>query len=169
MKDATRSGQARELSGQAAYHQIALDMAADLPSSGPVRLKMISDSMAPMLRPGDIIVMFPLVAGITLQRGDMIVFQPKNALSGELPLTHRLIGSHAAGWVTKGDNRLFPDAPINKGDVLGKVIAYQRGPHQVDLSTPSWILVNGMLGWFHFGIGSLMTAARRIRKALTLR
>ncbi len=130
---------------------------------------MISDSMAPMLQPGDIIVMSPLVAGITLQRGDMIVFLPKNALAGELPLTHRLIGSHPAGWVTKGDNRFFPDTSVEKGSVLGKVIAFQRGQHQVDICTPGWRLVNGVLGWFHFGIGSLMTAARRIRRAFAHR
>ena len=112
LKDESLSGQAQETKEPATYHRLALEIAADQAEASPIRLKIISDSMAPMLQPGDTVIMFPMTAGISPQRGDMIVFQSKNGVDAGLPLTHRLIRRTASGWIAKGDHRLFPDAPI---------------------------------------------------------
>ena len=166
MKDRSSSKPVGKSTLDRGYHQIALEMAAQNPEADPIRLKITSDSMQPCLRPGDVVVMSRLKTGVTPQRGDMIVFQQKNSAGSGLPLTHRLIDRSAAGWITKGDFRLLPDAPVNPDAVLGKVIAIRRGERQINLSTPAWRLVCRLLGWIHFLVGSLMASARKLRRTL---
>ncbi len=149
-----------------AYRRLALEMVGGNSGMGPIRLKIISGSMAPMLRPGDIVKVRPLKPKESLQRGDIIVFQQSDANDPDLPLTHRLIGRSSAGWLTKGDSRLLPDALMLPQAILGKVIAYQRGQRWVDLETPVWRYLNRTLGWIHFWIGLWMSWANRARKLL---
>lgn len=148
----------------AGYRKVALEIAAQHPDAGPIRLKIASDSMRPFLRPGDVVVMSRLKAGEIPQRGDIIVVQPDDPVGGALPLTHRLIGRSAAGWLTKGDFRWFPDAPVAPQVVIGQAVAILRGDHWIDISTPAWRLANRFMGWMHFILGSLMASARQLRR-----
>jgi signal peptidase I len=148
------------------YRQIALEIAARHPEAGPVRFKITSDSMRPLLRPGDIVIISRLNAGKMPQRGDIIMFQTNNSTGGSLPLTHRLIGASASGWLTKGDFCWFPDAPVDPSAVIGQAIAIQRGERRIDLSTPTWRLTSRLLGWIHYFVAILLNSARQLRKSL---
>lgn len=146
------------------YRRIALELVSGNQEPEPYSLKIVSNSMIPMLRPGDLVVVMPLKPTESVQRGDIIVFQQFDAADSGLPLTHRLIGRSSAGWLTKGDFRLLPDAPLLPQALLGKVIAYQRGQRRVDLDHPGWRFVNLALGWLHFGVGFLTSGANRLLK-----
>jgi signal peptidase I len=169
VKNNSKDNPLGESSVTMAYRRIALEMVGQQKSTGLYRLKIISNSMAPMLRPGDVVTVLPMNPGESVQRGDIIVFWQSAAQDQGIPLTHRLIASTSSGWLTKGDFRLLPDTPLRPEALLGRVIAFQHGPRQVDLERPAWQFVNRLLGWFHFGLGRLMSGAHRIRRLLVRR
>jgi hypothetical protein len=146
------------------YRRIALELVSGNQDLEPYKLKIISNSMFPMLRSGDVVIVKPRKPGESMQRGDIIVFRQFDADDSGLPLTHRLIGRSSAGWLTKGDFRLLPDVPLEPQALLGKVIAYQRGERRVDLDHPGWQFANLALGWLHFSVGILMSGANCLRK-----
>ena len=105
-------------------------------SRATLRLTVISDSMRPLLRAGDVVVVQPQEPR-TLQVGQVIVVQRH----GEW-ITHRLQAVDAAGWHTHGDNLRTRDAAVGAADIVGRVIAVERatehGARTIDLRTASW-------------------------------
>jgi signal peptidase I len=129
-----------------AYQQIARDLACvEMGADGRLGLHVTSDSMAPLLRPGDM-VMAQRVMPEALRRGDLIVVRRPDDL-----ITHRLVAVEAQGCLTKGDNCHFADAPVPAQTILGRVVAIKRGDLRVDLTSRRWAVVNrwlGELGWW---------------------
>jgi signal peptidase I len=107
---------------------------------GPLRLHVISDSMRPLLKSGDGVVVQPIepAAG---RVGDVLVVQ-----RGAELVTHRLIDVTGESWVLRGDNAIFADAPVARNDCIGRVIAIERGARRTDLTQPPWPSLNDRLG-----------------------
>lgn len=96
----------------------------------PLRLTVTSDSMQPLLRPGDIVVVQPADPH-ALQPGEVIVVQR----GGEW-ITHRLVAFDEHGWQTHGDNTRYADRAASAGEIVGRVIAIERGDQTIDLQQP---------------------------------
>lgn len=79
-----------------------------------------SESMAPWMRPGDIILAGP-ASPAGLERGDIVVFDRVETPSGEI--THRLVGRQRSGaWVTKGDaNEAVDPRPVAPEEISREV------------------------------------------------
>lgn len=146
------------------YQQLAIGLISQHRPDTPFQLKVISDSMWPLLRPGDLINVQPSHGSI-LKRGDIIVYVVKNSQDGlgkEDWIVHRLVGKHDQDWLLKGDNRRTFDPPIPNSDILGRVIQINHKQNWTDLRRFPWNWLNRWLGFSHFGYGILFTHLRRL-------
>lgn len=149
------------------YRKVALQLSdASLNGQGVLRLKVTSQSMAPLLRPGDYILVesTPLDK---IRRGDLIVTRREDDY-----LTHRLVAKSAQGWLTKGDQNSQADAPVEVREVVGLVVAYVRLGKLHSLRTRYWQIIawlQGWLGWQEIachsklGKGSVRIISRALR------
>ena len=125
-------------SDNAARHDIDLYQAAAREAwraaevSGSLRLTVASDSMQPLLRVGDGVVVQP-IDPYALQPGDVIVVQR----GGEW-ITHRLVAVDERGWHTHGDNTCYGDEAASAAQIVGRVIAIERNAQTIDLRQPRW-------------------------------
>ena len=144
------------------YRQQALDLARGaLPPGGTLRLTVISDSMAPLLLPGDG-VRVAQVDEADLRRGDLIVVR-----CGGEPVTHRVVGRAGGHWLTKGDNLRTLDPPFEGPDLIGRVAAIERRQGKIDLTSTHWRRVNGLLGGLSWWEARVYRAARRVTGGTT--
>ena len=105
-----------------------------------LRLHVTSDSMWPLLRAGDAVIVQPI--GPDAGRvGDVLV-----ARRGAELITHRLIAIEGERWVMRGDNAIWVDAPVGRAECVGRVEAIERGAYQIDLAQPQWAQLNRRLG-----------------------
>jgi hypothetical protein len=95
-----------------------LDGALSGGRTSPVWVRLVGTSMAPSLRPGDLLLVAPLGPGQPLKAGDVYLARRAGRL-----VAHRLIRSVADTAVTRGDGLATDDPPISLRDVLGRVIA----------------------------------------------
>lgn len=113
-----------------AYHAAAHDAWHGDKADGPLRLMVTSGSMRPVLRENDIVVAQP-VDPHALQPGEVIVVQRE----GEW-ITHRLVTIDGHGWHTQGDAARHADDPAGEKEIVGRVIAIERGDQTIDLRQP---------------------------------
>jgi signal peptidase I len=110
------------------YRQLALELSqGELAIDGLLRLRVNGDSMAPFLQPGDS-VLVAAVAPALIERGDLILLRR----AGEV-VTHRVVAKSRDSWRTKGDNRHQLDPAIGCQEILGRVVAIERGSEIVPL------------------------------------
>ena len=93
----------------------------------PLRFRVVSDSMAPTLRPGQL-VRLEAVSIDQLAAGDLVVVHAAGAL-----VCHRLMRSytdeHGARWlVTKSDRSDSEDCPASASCLVGRVAAVCEPP-----------------------------------------
>ncbi|HID87110.1 MAG TPA: signal peptidase I [Anaerolineae bacterium] len=128
------------------------------------RFRVISNSMAPMIRAGDRVTV-SRVGVEDLRRGDIVLY-----VVGETFHTHRLLSVRredgAMFLVTKGDNALSPDQPWREEQLLGKVVAIGRGERWVDLESRPWRAANRLLGALAQWEVALLRAGRALKRAL---
>lgn len=98
----------------------------------PLRLKVITASMRPLLQAGDEVIV-QSIDPHTLRPGEVLVVQR----GGEW-ITHRLIKVDERGWHTHGDNTRYEDEPASAAEIVGRVIAIERGTQTIDLRQPRW-------------------------------
>ena len=132
------------------YQQVALDLV-----SGPtgraslLNLHVIGDSMAPLLRPGDLVTAQPVQPDV-LRLGDMIVVRHPSDL-----ITHRLVAVDEQGWHTKGDNCHRADEPVTVQAIVGRVVAIKRGDVRLDVQSRRWAIANPWIGaWGRWEVAS---------------
>ncbi len=101
-------------------------------AGGCLRLTVTSGSMLPLLRSGEVVVVQPIEPR-ALQPGVVIVVQ-----RGEAWITHRLVAIDERGWHTRGDNARYADAAVGAEDIVGLVIAIERGDQTIDLQQARW-------------------------------
>jgi hypothetical protein len=100
-------------------HSVKCELAADvLHSSGTLRLKVTGWSMLPSILPGDMLVV-EQVDGVA--EGDVVLFRRDRRL-----FAHRVVKSETSDIVTRGDSMAKADAPIERDEVLGRVISIIR-------------------------------------------
>jgi hypothetical protein len=135
---------------------------ARLAAGQPVRVKVIGQSMHPLLQPGDHLWVGPLLAR-GARRGDLVVVQRTDDI-----ITHRLVSAVPDIWHTRGDNCMSLDPPISTQAVLGRVIMVEQGRARLDLRCQSWRQVNWLLGWLSWLAGCAGHAARQQGHAASL-
>lgn len=85
---------------------------------------VVTGSMEPTIRPGDIVVMQP-VNGAGVSVGDVVAFRPKD--NQAQMITHRVVGKEIASngeggrIITQGDANQTKDDPLSFGQVVGKM------------------------------------------------
>ncbi len=129
-RDAVHDDSARQTAET--YRAAAHDVWRAAGANGALRLTVISDSMRPLLQAGDVAVVQPGDPK-ALRPGDVIVVQR----SGEW-ITHRLVVVDKLGWHTQGDNTRYLDAAVSADQIVGRVIAIERGSQTIDLQQPHW-------------------------------
>jgi signal peptidase I len=106
---------------------------------GEVRLRVFGTSMVPSILPGDLISVQR--AGISdLTSGDIVLYSREGRM-----FAHRVVGhGGSAGQplaaqgesllITRGDRLRYNDPPVSSSELLGRVIAIDRGEQQVKTS-----------------------------------
>jgi Peptidase S24-like len=105
-------------------------------ATGSLRLTVTTNSMRPLLRAGDRVVVQP-IDPYALRPGDVIVVQR----GGEW-ITHRLVAADAHGWRTHGDNACYGDEAASAAQIVGRVIAIERNDQTIDLLQPRWRVID---------------------------
>jgi len=107
-------------------HRLAVEV---LRSFGEARVPVIGASMLPALWPGDILEIRRQSATEILP-GQLVLYERDGCF-----VTHRVVEKlHQQGrtlLVTRGDRLRKPDLPVRPEQVLGRVIAIQRGNHRI--------------------------------------
>jgi len=126
---------------------LLLDLLREALARGePVTLAVSSDSMEPLLRRGDRVVVAPAVAA-DLEPGDIVTLH-HGAPGGSL-LTHRYYGRIAgdpAFLVTRGDRVIRFDTPVTAGRLLGRAVIRLRGGRALSLLSGPGVALNARLG-----------------------
>lgn len=113
---------------------------AHLSGQDILRLKVTSNSMAPLLRSGDFIILRP--APVTsLNLGDILVTRQEGGY-----LTHRVVSITDQWVLTKGDRNNQADALTDKKNIVGLVEAIERRGRVHRLDTRSQELLARILG-----------------------
>ena len=112
---------------------------ADLSAGDALQLKVISQSMSPLMQRGDA-VRVEIAPLEQISRGEVVLVQRENDY-----LTHRLIHKSAQKWQTKGDNNRLPDPPASGNRLIGRVTRIQRGDKITSLQTRKWQIINLLL------------------------
>jgi peptidase S24-like protein len=117
------------------YRQIAQEVVR----GEALHLTVTGASMAPMLRPNDVVWVLP-VAGWQLSPGDIVVVQ-----HGPEWITHRLLRTDSHQCYTYGDNLHTLDAPSPLTDIVGRVVAIERNGETVDLQRGAWQIADRLI------------------------
>ncbi|MEW8979223.1 MAG: signal peptidase I [Symbiobacterium sp.] len=86
-------------------------------------LSVLSGSMEPAIKTGDVIIVEPLKSDQEIAEGDVITFRAPD--SPDMLITHRVVGivsvnGEPAAYVTKGDNNDSIDlTPVQRSQVVG--------------------------------------------------
>ena len=106
-------------------------------------------SMLPAIHDGDHALVSHGCAGVG--PGDVIVFRHGGTL-----IAHRVLrierGDDGPTFVTKGDNAPQLDPPLNADEIVGRVLAIERGGRHTSLDTTTWrilgrLIAAGTLAW----------------------
>lgn len=107
-------------------------LAADvLRSYGKLRLRVTGASMLPAVRPGDIV--WVSSDGVTRSApGDIVLFTRQERL-----VVHRVVRTKPC-WITRGDSLNYNDPPISCDDLLGRIVAIERGKRLIVPRRTCW-------------------------------
>jgi signal peptidase I len=141
--------------GGEVYQAAAREAWRTAESSGLLRLTVTSDSMRPLLRAGDTVVVQPSEPR-AVQPGAVMVVQR----GGEW-ITHRLVTIDERGWHTHGDNTRYADEAATADEIVGRVIAIERGDQTIDLQQPRWAAIDRRINRVQRGQLRLLAAAQQ--------
>jgi len=102
--------------------------------SGSVWLSVRGDSMAPVVRDGDRLLVAPCAGARAPREGTIVIAKHPSGL-----VAHRLVGLSNGTAVTRGDARSRDDGPLDVREILGEVIAIDtsnRPTHRRDGGAP---------------------------------
>lgn len=112
-----------------------------LAANGRTWLTVSGRSMAPLLHPGDQILLEPVTLA-ALRPGDILTVSTPHGL-----LTHRLRRASADGLLLAGDRLLWPDPPCAQTAVVGRVIARRRHKKLLSLTSGPGRRLNAALAF----------------------
>ena len=122
---------------------LGCEMAAEvLRSWGRLRLRVTGVSMLPAVWPGDILLVQSHDAAEAAP-GDIVLFQRAGRLVAHR-VVKRTISQQDIQWLTRGDTMGCSDAPISRGQLLGRVAAIERGSRRF---TPRRSVAGRLASW----------------------
>lgn len=128
--------------------------------SSPMRLRVRGRSMLPTLRPGDEVVVQPVMAE-ALEPGDWVVVRSERDA-----FLHRYLGSRNGRILTKGDGHRALDPSWPPDAVLGRVVEAQRDGRCFYHRTPGQLRRERLLAAGHQTFGSVWGMLRRVKALL---
>lgn len=139
---------------------LAIQISEIVRTRGSLVLRVQGGSMAPSIRPGDIL--FIVRAELAqVAPGRVALFMREGRL-----FVHRVIGKQGAGseqlLITKGDTLVDRDAPISNADLLGRVERIYRGSREIDLTNPSQIALGKIFSLL--SLSKCLSALARARR-----
>jgi signal peptidase I len=110
-------------------------------------IPITGNSMLPLIQDGDHVLVAHGCAGV--RRGDVVVFR-----RGDRLIAHRVLcicdGDVGPTFITKGDHAPQFDPPLSADEIVGRVLAVERGSRYMSLDTAAW----RVLGWL-MAVGTL--------------
>ena len=107
-------------------------MLGQLRAAGSLRLTVTGGSMLPAIWPGDIVTVQQCAAR-DLRPGEVVSFWRDSFL-----VTHRVKSLRGEWIATRGDSAHAEDPLVSSGDLLGRVVALERGGRDVSLVQHLW-------------------------------
>jgi len=101
-------------------NQFEPTLRAVLAAGHGARFRVEGDSMHPVIRGGDYVHVVPCAAE-TLRRGDVILASTVRGLTA-----HRIVRIKGRQIITRGDNSLRADPPVESASVIGKVVQVEQ-------------------------------------------
>jgi len=150
-------------STQEAREDAKLDLVAELlRCSGAVRLKAWGASMLPSLWPGDLLTI-QTVAHDDVVPGEIVLVMRDNRF-----LVHRLVEKQrvqdCVSWITRGDAMPHDDAPVAASELLGRVVAINRGNRSL-VPVRRLSLLQSALAWMLCRWGRFRSLTLRMQAA----
>ena len=102
----------------------------------PVEITLAGTSMQPLIRKDkDLITIEPVLSPEAgpLTVGDIVLFRKMDGTF----VVHRVYRIEGDRVTTLGDNCEKPDVPVNRAEILGKVVRIRRGNRQLDTDSAS--------------------------------
>ena len=118
---------------------------------GKVITHVVGDSMRPLLRDRESIVIVEDVKRVPPQKGDVVLYR-----AGGGYVLHRVMRADAGDFLIRGDNTLTYER-VPKADVIATMTGYYRGPHS------RMIARGGCCDRFYRAALRLIRLARRVR------
>ena len=156
--------------GSSLRRAASIDIAAEvLSTGGGVRIRTRGLSMYPLIRHGDLIEVEPADAS-AVRMGDVILSRDGH----DRLVAHRVVKVHGKGHggtlVTKGDWTFRPDALVEPGQVLGRIVAIERAGRRITLNSGGQRLVQLLAagvslhsGWLHLPLRACARVVHRLR------
>jgi len=130
-----------------------------------LRFRAKGMSMHPFVRHGDLLYV-RAVAPDRVHIGDLVLFR----IAGSKVAVHRVLRRKRVGekiaFVIKGDRVGRPDGIVPAENVLGEVIARERGGVKINLTTPARRLVKAGIAWLSPVWPVLLPIAGRLRSII---
>lgn len=91
-----------------------------------VRFRAGGTSMQPAIEDGDAITVTP-VALTDVRRGDVLLYRHNRRIIAHRVVDIRTTGTEIAAFVLRGDAKTACDRPVAPDQILGRVVAIERG------------------------------------------
>jgi len=149
------------------------ELAAEMLRCGnALRIRANGWSMYPFIKHGDILEVEPVEVSAT-QVGDIVLCRYR----GDKLVAHRVVGASSgeggAALVVKGDWTPRTDPLVYAEQVLGRVVAVERGEKRTRLNTgPRWLIevlwanVSPYSRWLYFPLRKAVHASCKVRNRL---
>ena len=104
-----------------------------------VRFRAIGASMQPTIEDGELITVAPVAPG-SVKRGDILLYQSESGVHahrvvGVVKGTVTIDGGDSPPYLLRGDASVSCDAPVQLEQVIGRVVAVQRGGRNLALDS----------------------------------
>ena len=130
-----------------------------------IRFRAKGFSMRPLVRDGDALLVAP-IKPTDVRVGDLVLFRR----GCEDLVVHRVLKRASSrgslAFLIKGDRAASADGLISSADVMGRVVARERGSKTADLMAPRWRLLGRVVAWLSPFLHRLTPAARGVRRGL---
>jgi len=150
----------QELSQMEYSQRVFVTLKDGLAQGKSVTLPVVSESMSPLLRAGDTIIIKGIDSQARLSRFEIAVF-----VSGDALCCHRVIfrlhNLQGLMYVTKPDKSLDCDEPFSSSDLIGKVAGIKKGKIFLMLEIFPWRQLNQFLGCIHLLLFELKSIFKR--------
>jgi phage repressor protein C with HTH and peptisase S24 domain len=104
------------------------------------RFKVTGNCMWPLIQKGDWVFIEPFLTDPGNQIGEIVLMD-----RGADFVVHRLIGINNSEIIAQGDRSGFPDPPMEKERILGKVILIEKSWCRLRLTNPIIHCINRIL------------------------